>query len=889
LRRDRLLLLAFFLSGVAALGYEILWTRLLSLTLGSETLGILGTLAGFFGGLAVGSFALHERVRRSADPARLFAVFEAIAAVYALCSPHLLHTLARTLPPLLGPAAGDNDTPLALLLSLGTAVLVLLPATVPMGATLAALVEARRRALTDRAEGTGLGRLYGVNTLGATAGVLAAVHLILPGFGMTFGSAILAALGLLAAGLAMLWARGFDLRVPEAADVEGRPGARRLYLLLFGTGLAGVGLEVAGVQVLAQVLEDTVYTFADILAVYLLGTAAGAWIFGRFADKAARRGAHEVTATLLAAHALSVMLAAVALWFAPSVLQALAPSDAGRGARMAAELVLAALVFLLPTLLMGALASHLLAQAADRGVGRAYGFNTLGATLSPFVFGLAGIPLLGYEGAFYLAGWLYLALFGLVAAGRGWNPVRTWGAAAAVLAAWMLTPVHLRLVEVEEGWRVVADRETLMGLVRVTERIGSEPPMRRLQVNTYFREGGGTAFGERRMGHLPLLLAPEARTALFLGTSTGSTLGTVRHYPLERITGVEIVPEIVELMPHFAHINGGVEHDPRVRIHTADARRFVAASRDRYDVVVADLFHPAKDGAGTLYSREHFEGVRDHLAPGGLFAQWLPLHQFDERNLKTVIRTFLSVFPEVHSFLGIYNVETPALVLLGKADGRLTIPLNLLRQQLRRPVYAEVLMQDARDLLGAYMLDRETLARYAGQGPLNTDFNPRVLFDAPESAYANRQDLAYGSLLSLLPERTLYPQGLVTGADPARLADVRRHVTGFSKALGYYMRAEVARYAAGEGAPVPSEARAQYLLAYEAAPDFRPAVDLLVALASLEPQSAEGIYRRMLARSPDRSLPIYRVWLRGLEQAGERVRYNAVLREARERLGTGAL
>ncbi|HYN22882.1 MAG TPA: hypothetical protein VE078_18120 [Thermoanaerobaculia bacterium] len=885
MRRDRLLLLAFFLSGVAALGYEILWTRLLSLALGSETLGVLGTLAGFFGGLAAGSFALHERVRRSADPVRLFAVFEAIAAIYALASPHILHALARTLPPLLGPAAGDNDTPLALALSVGTAILVLLPATVPMGATLAALVEARRRALPDPNDGTGLGRLYGANTFGATAGVLVAIHFVLPRFGMTLGSGILAAAGLAAAGLALAWGAGPKPPPLSSPVLRERtpPALANLYLILFGTGLAGVGLEVAGVLVLAQPLEDTVYTFADILAVYLLGTAAGAWIYSRLANRLASRDPAEVTAGLLAAHAFSVMTAAIVLWFTPRVLQVVAAEDAGRAARMTLELMLAAMVFLLPTLLMGALASHLLAQAAGHGVGRAYGFNTVGATLAPFVFGLMAVPLLGYKGAFCLAGWLYLGLFAFVSAGRAWRPLRIWGAVAAVVIVWLLGPPHLRLIRAEEGWHLVAARETLMGLVQVTERTGSLPPLRRLQVNAYFREGGGVAFGERRMGHLPLLLAPGARNALFLGTSTGTTLGAVRHYPLRRVIGVEIVPEIVALMPFFDHVNGGVEHDPRVRIHTADARRFVAASRDRFDVIVADLFHPAKDGAGTLYSLEHFEEIREHLAPGGLFAQWLPLHQFDERNLKTVARTFLEVFPEVHSFLGIYNAETPALVLLGKADGRLTIDLERLRRQLRSPVYEEVQMQDARELLGAYMLDREALFRYAGEGPLNTDFNPRVLFDAPASAYANRRDLAYGSLLTLLPARTLYPEGLVMGAEPKRLADFRRHVTGFSQALSHYMLGDVSRAAAGPGAPIPAKARQEYLLAYKAAPDFRPAVDVLIAMAEMQPSQAEEIFGRMLTRSPDRAAPIYGVWLRSLQRAGALDLYQETLRKAQKR------
>jgi spermidine synthase len=856
LKRDRLVLLAFFLSGAAALGYEILWTRLLSLALGSETLGILGTLAGFFGGLALGSFALHGTARQSRNPARLFAVLEGVAAAYAVASPFLLHGLARHLPPLLGPAAGDNDTFLALAISLGTALLVLLPATVPMGATLAALVEARRRALADSEEGRALGRLYGVNTLGAAAGVLAAVHLVLPRLGMVAGAIVLAGVGLAAAGTALVWARGAaDLALrPEEPPTDRsdafRPGM--LHLILAGTGLAGVGLEVVGVQVLAQPLEDTVYTFAHILAVYLLGTAAGAWIYGRLAGRAGRRGAAEIAAGLLVAHAASVVLAAFALRLAPVLLDRFAPEHSGVALRLGAELVLAGFVFLVPTLLMGALASHLLAQVASRGVGRAYGFNTLGATLAPFLFGLGAIPLLGYARAFYLAAVAYLLLYALAAFRRGWRPGWTWGPAAAVVAALLLvTPTHLVLVPVEPGWHEVARAETVMGLVQVTEREGTDIPVRRLQMNKYFRMGGGTAFGERRMGHIPLLLAPGARTALFLGTSTGGTLSAVRSFPLERVEAVELVPEILRMMPLFDPINGGVYRDPRVRFHAADARRWVAASPERFDVIVADLFHPAKDGAGTLYSKEHFEAVREHLTAGGLFAQWIPLYQFDPQNLRTVVRTFLAVFPEVHSLLGIYNAETPALVLLGRvpAPGRETLAVDpdRLAGKLREPVYRELLMQDPRDLLGAYMLDREALAAYAGPGPLNTDFVPRVLFDAPRSVYEDKRDLPYRSLLTLLPHRTPCPETLVAGGDPVRRAAFRREVEGFSRALGHYLRGEVERAATGFDAPVPDGAWERYVLAYKAAPGFEPASRMLAILTMGEPGRAREIARRMRA------------------------------------------
>lgn len=901
MQRDRWLLLAFFLSGAAALGYEILWTRLLSLALGSETLGVLGVLAGFFGGLAIGSFALHGAAKRSRNPARLFAGLEAIAAAYALASPHLLHGLAQGLPPLLGPAAGDNDTPLALVLSLATALLVLLPATVAMGGTLAALVEARRRAAADDPEGRGLGRLYGANTFGATVGVLATVHVLLPRLGLPKGAAVLALGGLAAAALALVWSRrpqvaptpttaGLPARThPLTPSPQGegkRSSPRLLYLLLFGTGLAGIGLEVVGVQILAQPLEDTIYTFADILAVYLLGTAAGAWIYGSLAARLARRAAHEITAVLLLAHLVSVFLAAFCLRASPWLLDRLAPDDAGLVPRFTAELGSAALVFLVPTILMGALASHLLAQVAPHGVGRAYGFNTLGATLSPFLFGPAAIPALGYAGALYLVAWTYLAIFALTAlASRKQmrRPAWAWAAPAAAVALTLAAPRSLTLVAVQPGWTEVASRETVMGLVRVTEK--PETGVRLLQVNKHFRMGGGTAFGERRMGHIPLLLAPRARTALFLGVATGGTLGAMRDFPLQRVDAVEIVPVMLDLLPLFERINQGVFNDPRVRFHAADARRWVAASPDRYDVIVGDLFHPARDGAGALYSREHFAAVREHLSPGGLFAQWIPLYQFDTWNLRTVVRTFLDVFPEVHSFLGIYNAETPALVLVGRVprrpDDALAIDLERLAAMLRRPVYRELLMHDERDLLAAYMLDRSALARFAGAGPLNTDLDPRVLFDAPLSAYENRPELRYQSLTALMPYRKDYPARLVTGYDAARLAAYRTAVATYAKALGHYLQGEILR-AAVRGPDVPAAARERYLLAYEADPEFVPASRILLALAAAEPGAAEPIFRRMLAHTPDRPR-LYLSYLDHLIRLGDQRRVQALKAEIRGR------
>src|SRR5690606_1864935 len=164
----------------------------------------------------------------------------------------------------------------------------------------------------------------------------------------------------------------------------------------------------------------------------------------------------------------------------------------------------------------------------------------------------------------------------------------------------------------------------------------------------------------------------------------------------------------------------------------------VAASAERYDVIVADLFHPGRDGAGNLYAREHFENVREHLASGGVFAQWLPLYQLDAPTLRVVMRTFAEVFGEVHLWLGIYNVEQPAIVLVGRTaeagDERLVIDVDRLAERLQAPVYRELLM-DPYDLLGAYLLDDAGVRTFVGPGEINRDLSPIVAIRAPRTAY----------------------------------------------------------------------------------------------------------------------------------------------------------
>ena len=91
--RPGFVLLGFLLSGVAALIYEIVWTRALSLVLGSTTYALSTMLATFMGGLALGAFLGGRLADRSSDLVRWFGLCELGIGAAGLASVPLIYSL----------------------------------------------------------------------------------------------------------------------------------------------------------------------------------------------------------------------------------------------------------------------------------------------------------------------------------------------------------------------------------------------------------------------------------------------------------------------------------------------------------------------------------------------------------------------------------------------------------------------------------------------------------------------------------------------------------------------------------------------------------------------------------------------------------------------------
>jgi spermidine synthase len=392
---------------------------------------------------------------------------------------------------------------------------------------------------------------------------------------------------------------------------------------------------------------------------------------------------------------------------------------------------------LIPTIAMGGLFSHL-AQTyctGRGGLGRALGANTVGAALAPPVAGTVLLPVLGSKTSLLLVSLAYLLFIppGIRLRRAAW-------ALPVLLAAVLLFgPVDFQFVTLSRGSRVMAHVEGAMAAVTV---VGDAAGDFQLRVNDKFVMGGTSSYySDRRQGQIPLLLHPDPRRALYLGLGTGATFAAVADHPNLEGDGVELIPETIPLLPFFERSTGNLAGNGRLHIWVADARRFVRATPNTYDVVVADLFHPARDGAGTLYTVEHFEAVRRILNPGGVFCQWLPLYQMDLDTFRTIARSFLEVFPEGSAYLAHYSLQNPIVGLV--AGGPARYPGSWMQERILNPSLNAELKRLRLDttcsLLGNFVAGSRELEAFAGPGPVNTDDRPVVVFEAPRFVYSRNE------------------------------------------------------------------------------------------------------------------------------------------------------
>ncbi len=822
--RSRVLLfVAAVFSGGAALLYQLLWARQLSLVFGNAVEAVATVVATFMAGLGIGAALAARFADRlpTASRRRVYAVLEVGIAASAVLVPWAGDQLVPWLAPFY---LTDHPARLVLARVLGSA-LLLLPPTVLMGATLPILTVL----LAPRPEdlGRASGQLYAVNTLGALAGSLGGALALIPALGVRGTTLTAVALNVAAAAVVLAMPPDEAALPEEGAASSGRTekGRKRKepraaeavserlppFVPLFASflaGLAALANEVAWTRALVLLIGPTSFAFAFVLSAVIAGVALGSALAARPAPRT-RRPARWLVA-LLAAGALSSLAVIAVVPRAVVPLGAVVRThadDMGRLLWMEAGFVL--LLLLAPASLSGAVFPFAVRLLADtrggtgRPVGRVLAWNTAGAIVGSLAAGFLALPRLGLETSLYAAALVSCAAAALVLVATSRRPLAL-AAAALVLAA----PVAAR--RVAGPW----DRELLSsGVYKYAAYATSRDILGQMRAGDllFYREGSAATVSVKRLGgtlslavdgkvdatdtvdmltqrmlaHVPLLLLEAPREVLVIGLGSGVTAGSALAHGA-RVDAVEISREVAEAAELFRHANGDALRSPHLRLVVGDGRNHLRLFSKRYDVIISEPSNPWMAGVSSLFTSDFFRSARERLAAGGLFCQWAHIYNLSLTDLQTVVASFTDAFP--HSALFLLNEGD--LLLVGGDTPIEAPPPDVLAKRMAAPLVRADLdgveVRDAYAFGSLYTIGGKALAEWARAAERHTDDRPVLELRAPRSIHADTGRANAAALWEAAGQAGLPASWslLVANPTPSQIAE-RAHMLEEAEGFGW--------------------------------------------------------------------------------------------------------
>ncbi|MBY0546063.1 MAG: hypothetical protein K2W95_02110 [Candidatus Obscuribacterales bacterium] len=738
--------LFFLCSGFSALVYEVAWLRQLCLSFGSTAEATSCVLAIFLGALALGA-ALGGKLadRLSAGHLAVYGALELGVGVLAPLSGLALYWLPTSLT---SGDAGWGRVALTMIL----ATLILSPPTMLMGASLPVL----SKLMAVRADAVkGFSTLYAVNTLGAVFGSLSACFL---GFALVgiYNTILLAAGVNIVVGLAAILRSGtrptFIAKPAETepadrssedppAKLDG--GAESLSsadfvflcIISFLSGFTALGYEVLWSRLLRFYTESTTYSFTITVSSFLLGLAAGSFICRRFQSKA--RSYSDNLLALASAQTLTAIFCTASLLFLPMAAM-LFRTGATQFFKLSviglALVALPAVAIGLSFPLIGGLATKF--KHVGTSVGTVYAVNSVGCVIGSLVVGLVAQPAVGSFDAFKL-NILLTALVALLAHFRSGlikGPIKVLTCfVPPLLALGLVIACHDPLVgylKSMTGPTMAFYGEDSTGIALVMKH----PDFEELRTNS--AAVSSTRLEARRymrlLGTLPVLACSHPAAAMVACFGTGTTSGATAAFPeVEHLDIVELSPMVIKAGGAFAESNLDVLHNPKVTVHTTDARNFLLSSTKKYDVITFEPPPLNEAGVVNLYSQEFYQIVSRRLTKGGVTAQWVPMFYESGELWKMTLRAFLNVFP----YCSLWITNNDEAIILGSLE---PLVLDVPRMQRRIGLsdqlcatLSEVGLKDPYDILSAFVAGGGSLEAFVGNVPPITDDRPSMEFNLP--------------------------------------------------------------------------------------------------------------------------------------------------------------
>lgn len=761
--------LLFIASGAWGLVYEVTWARYLSLFIGNTTLAHMCVLAGFMGGLALGSFVIGAATRQFRRPLAVYGWLETAIGLYAIIFPLIIHPIQSLA--LVATARTDFGSPVALAVKLAVSIGALILPTFLMGGTFPVLMkhfQPESEQKDDKAEW-----LYLANCVGAVGGTLLAGFMLIPTLGMrmtmtTIGAANVA-LGLVAVMLGMLCdVTSCSAReLAKSGSVARHPLVIPICIAAALSGATAMIYELVWICMFGITLGSSTYSFTLMLAAFITGLALGSLAVGL----CRRLNSQALSAFAFAEIAIAFSVAISIPYYErlPYVFWRwsflLFPTEQTLGMFNLLKYTLCFIVMLVPTFFFGMTLPLAIKAVArrDEDIGRdsglVYGANTVGTLAGSFLAGIVLIPILGLRESLQVAVALNMIVSALLLAvsklPRKW--VFAGGASVAIAVLLFSLPqwhpasfsrgtFRVRMLPPPETWRAF---RSLLSEIRVFY-VGEDGSARVAVISAENLKGrydklltingkpDGTSWGDMPtqvlLGQIPMFFKPDARNVLVIGLGTGATAGSVLTHPNTIVDCVEISPAVARALRYFDDVNWMVRKNPRFNLIIEDARTVAAVTQKKYDVVISEPSNPWMAGVGNLFTIEFFQSLDRILNPGGILAQWFHSYEMSDELVAIIIRTVRQVFPYVY----IFETQANDYILLASRDPispnfeamEKRIALDSVKRDLQRISITSLIA-----LLSRQTMSAETAEEVAGIGIVNCDDFPVLEYQAPRSYY----------------------------------------------------------------------------------------------------------------------------------------------------------
>lgn len=687
----RWVIAVFVASGFAGLLYEVVYAKSLAVTFGSTSLASYTVLTTYMSGMALGAWLGGYIADKVKKPLLYYAGIEAFIGLYAVITPFLFKVIQNIY--VLSVTGLSADDPYVTFLRVALGVIVLGIPTILMGATLPIMFKYLKQ-LNIQSD-TAISRLYSANVIGAALGSFIGGYFFISAIGRIGATNLAAVFSLM---IALYTIEQFKKQKTQIQEFDNSPsivssapvpkifGIVALVVLAVG-GAVTLGLEVVSIHMLAVVAGNSVYAFALMLAVFLLGLGLGS-VFGKKALSYIDRTTLIVIAQC--GIAASIIITALVWDRIPAYFASFGEMQnyihLGFWAREILRGAICALAMLPATLFIGAsypaamsLAADWLGQGNAKGLGISSALNTIGNISGVLLVGFLLLPLMGSNKVFLLLAVIslilaILVLVSVIKVNYKFNPY-TAGVVVSIFVLFPIYPKNWNFTSLAQGanvyfapsyWGEVIDyTESIEGGVTSVARSPDGKYMTLLTNGKFQGNNSGETLAQESIALIPLLHNSERKSALAIGYGTGMTARVLHEQKFQSLDVVELSKDIVFMAnKYFADINHNVISQSGINLIYTDGRNFLLTQDKKYDLISLEISSIWFAGAANLYNKEFYELSEKRLNKEGVLQQWVQLHHMHPIDLVYILNTVRSVYKHVW----LYSAGGQGIIVASNSD-----------------------------------------------------------------------------------------------------------------------------------------------------------------------------------------------------------------------------